>query len=180
MDDSKTFCEQLTIRYPTLGRALWEPDPGGLYNAVQVGDVGFIRHGYFTCLFNALSPRDRPSDYPPESDPHFPHYLRRLQPRTSNHIRASTDHRRDFRSKDVTNASREPNIGALGYRILVSSQNSSRLLHSSLDPTMTHRLHSHAPGGKALYYIFLFQQSGRTLSHSEILGNGYSKISITA
>jgi hypothetical protein len=124
MDDSKTFREQLAIRYPTLGRALWEPDPGGLYNAVQVGDVGFIRHGYFACLFDALSPRDRPSDYPPESDPHFPHYLQRLQPRTSNHIRASTDHRRDFRSKDVTNASREPNIGALGYRILVSSQTS--------------------------------------------------------
>ena len=114
MDSSKTFREDLAIQYPTLGRALWEPDPGGLYNAVQVGDVGFIHHGYFTRLFNALSPRDRPSDHPPESDPHLPHYLQRLQPRTSNHIRSSIDHRRDFRSKNITNVSRGPNIGALG------------------------------------------------------------------
>lgn len=114
MDNSKTFRDELAIQYPTLGRALWEPDPGGLYNAVQVGDVGFIRHGYFTRLFNALSPQDRPSDDPPESDPHFPHYLQRLQPRTSNHIRTSIDHRKDFRSKNVTNASLGPNIDALG------------------------------------------------------------------
>jgi hypothetical protein len=75
-----------------------------------VGDVGFIRHGYFTRLCNAL----RPSDHPPESDPHFTHYLQRLQPRRSNHIRTSIDHRKDFRSKNVTNASLGPNIGALG------------------------------------------------------------------
>ena len=114
MDNSKTFREELAIQYPTLGHALWEPDPGGLYNAVQVGDVGFIRHGYFTCLFNSLSPRDRPSDHPPESDPHFPHYLQRLQTRTPNHIRTSIDHCKDFRSKNVTIMTREPNIDALG------------------------------------------------------------------
>ena len=110
MDDSKTFREELAIQYPTLGRALWEPDPGGLYNAVQVGDVGFIRHGYFYCLFNALLPRDAPSNHSSESDPHYP----RLQPRTSNHIRTSIDHCKDFCSKNVTNVSHEPNIGALG------------------------------------------------------------------
>ena len=81
MDDSKTFREELAIQYPTLGRPIWEPDPGGLYKAVQVGDVGFIRQGYFYCLFNALPPRDTP-DHPPESDPNFPHDLERLQPRT--------------------------------------------------------------------------------------------------
>jgi len=116
MDDSKTFREELAIQHPTLGRALWEPDPGGLYNAVQVGDVGFIRHGYFYCLFNALLPRDAPSDHSSEPDPHsrYPPSLQRLQPRTSNHIRTSIDHRNDFRSKNVTNVSHEPNIGALG------------------------------------------------------------------
>jgi hypothetical protein len=114
MDNSKTFRDELAIQYPTLGRALWEPDPGGLYNAVQVGDVGFIRHGYFTRLFNALSPQDRPSDRPPGSYPDFPHYLQRLQPRTSNHIRTSIDHRKDFRSKNITNVSLGPNINALG------------------------------------------------------------------
>jgi len=111
MDNSRTFRDELAVQYPTLGRALWEPDPGGLYNAVQVGDVGFIRHGYFTRLFNALSPQDRrPSDHPSD----FPHYLQRLQPRTSNHIRTSRDHRKDFRSKNVTNASLGRNIDALG------------------------------------------------------------------
>lgn len=107
MDNSKTFREELAIQYPTLGRALWEPEPGGLYNAVQVGDVGFIRHGYFTRLFNALSD-------PQESNPHFPNYIQRLQPRNSTHIRTSIDHRKDFRSKNVTNVSREPNMSALG------------------------------------------------------------------
>jgi len=116
MDDSKTFREELAIQYPTLGRPLWEPDPGGLYNAVQVGDVGFIRHGYFYRLFNALSPAgDRPTDHPLESDPEYPHYIQRLQPRTSNHIRTSRHHGKDFRSKNVTEVSREPNIHALGY-----------------------------------------------------------------
>ncbi len=114
MDDSKNFREELAIQYPTLGRALWVPDPGGLYNAVQVGDVGFIRHGYFTCLFNALSPRDRPSDYPTELDPRSPDYIQPLQPRRLNHIRRSIDPRKDFRSKNVTIVSREPNIDALG------------------------------------------------------------------
>jgi hypothetical protein len=114
MDDSKTFREELAIQYPTLGRPLWEPDPGGLYNAVQVGDVGFIRHGYFYCLFNALPTRDRPSDHPPESDPDYPHYLQQIQLRTSNHIRTSRDHGKDFRSRNVTEVSREPNIYASG------------------------------------------------------------------
>ena len=111
MDDSKTFREELAIQYPTLGRPLWEPDPAE-YGAVQVGDVGFIREGYFYRLFNALPPRDRPSDHPPESDPDFPHYLQRLQPRTLNHIRTTRDHSKDFRSKNVTEAIREPNIRA--------------------------------------------------------------------
>ena len=55
MDDSKTFREELAIQYPDLGCPLWQPDPGGLYNAVQMGDVGFIRRGYFNRFFNALS-----------------------------------------------------------------------------------------------------------------------------
>ena len=116
MDHSKTVREELAIQYPTVGRAHWEPDPGG-HNTVQVGDVGFIRQhdGYFHCLFNALLPRDAPSDHSSESDPNYRQYPQRLQPRTSSiHIRTSTDHRKDFRSKNVTNASRGANIDALG------------------------------------------------------------------
>ena len=36
------------------GHALWEPDPSGLYDQVQVGDVGYVREGHFLRLFNAL------------------------------------------------------------------------------------------------------------------------------
>jgi hypothetical protein len=113
MDDSKTFREELAIQYPDLGRPLWEPDPGGLYDAVQVGDVGFIRHGYFYRLFNALSPGDNPSDHLPESPPEYPHSLQPLQPRTSNLIR-TRDRHKDFRSKNVTEVSRGRNNDALG------------------------------------------------------------------
>jgi len=56
-----TFREELAIAYPTFGNALWEPDPMGQYDAVEVGDVGFIRGGYFQRLFNVLHPRNHPS-----------------------------------------------------------------------------------------------------------------------
>lgn len=110
MDDSKTFREELAIQYPDLGRPLWQPDPGGVYSAVQVGDVGFIRRGYFNRLFNALSLGDNPSA---ELDPEYPHSLPRLQPRTSNHIRTRDPHK-EFRSKSVTEVSRGSNMSALG------------------------------------------------------------------
>ena len=113
MDDSKTFREELAIQYPGLGRPLWQPDPGGLYNSVQVGDVGFTHHGYFYRLFNALSPGDNTSDHSPESQPEYPHSLQPLQPRTSNHVRTRDPHK-EFRSKSVTEVSRGPNISALG------------------------------------------------------------------
>jgi hypothetical protein len=48
------FRDELGSRYPAYGHALWEPDPGELYNSVEVGDVGFIREGRFHRLFNAL------------------------------------------------------------------------------------------------------------------------------
>ena len=108
MDDSKTFREELAIQYPDLGRPLWQPDPGGLYNAVQVGDVGFIRRGYFNRLFNALSIGDNSSA---ELDPEYPHSLQQLQPRTSNHILTRDPHK-EFRSKSVTEVSRGSNMSA--------------------------------------------------------------------
>jgi hypothetical protein len=55
------FRDELATTYPTYGLALWEPDSGGQYDAVEVGDVGFIRRGYFQRLFNVLHPRDHPS-----------------------------------------------------------------------------------------------------------------------
>jgi hypothetical protein len=55
------FREQLAIKYPAYGHALWEPSPGRLYSPVEVGDVGYVREGKFHRLFNALLPADHPS-----------------------------------------------------------------------------------------------------------------------
>ena len=63
------FREELAIAYPRYGLALWEPGPGGLYDAVEVGDVGFTRDGYFQRLFNVLHPRDHPSHRNPSLVP---------------------------------------------------------------------------------------------------------------
>ena len=52
------FREQLAIKYPAFGHALWEPNPRNPDRPVQVGDVGFIRRGKFHRLFNALLPAD--------------------------------------------------------------------------------------------------------------------------
>jgi hypothetical protein len=50
------FRHHLLMRFPAYGHAIWEPDPGNLYPAVKVGDVGYIREGKFHRLFNALLP----------------------------------------------------------------------------------------------------------------------------
>ena len=55
------FREEIATACPNYGFALWEPSPGGQYDAVEVGDVGFVRRGYFQRLFNVLHPRDHPS-----------------------------------------------------------------------------------------------------------------------
>ncbi|KAH8991260.1 hypothetical protein EDB92DRAFT_1778594, partial [Lactarius akahatsu] len=44
--------------FPAYGHALWDPDPGNLYPAVEVGDVGYIREGKFHRLFNVLLPAE--------------------------------------------------------------------------------------------------------------------------
>lgn len=57
-----TFRTQLAITHPAFGHALWEPDPGAQYPAVEVGDVGFIRQGKFHRLFNVLFTDIHPSN----------------------------------------------------------------------------------------------------------------------
>ena len=56
------FREELATKYSTYGHALWEPSPGGHYTAVEIGDVGFIRQGYFHRLFNIPLSGDDPSN----------------------------------------------------------------------------------------------------------------------
>jgi hypothetical protein len=53
------YREQLANLYH--GYALWEPDPGGQYDKVSIGDVGYIRRGHFHRLFNILLPSDHSS-----------------------------------------------------------------------------------------------------------------------
>jgi len=60
----ETFREELAIKYPAFGYALWEPGSRGRYHAVQVGDVGFFREGYFHQLFNVLHPTSASGDGP--------------------------------------------------------------------------------------------------------------------
>ena len=111
MDGRTIFREELAIRYPAHGHALWEPDPGGLYQTVEVGDVGFIRKGYFYRLFNALLPEDPPSD--PDS-PYGSRYPPPLKPKNPRHIRKITDNHQDFYSKNVTKQPRQSDFYASG------------------------------------------------------------------
>jgi hypothetical protein len=55
------FRDELAIKYPAHGHALWNPSHEGLDSVVQVGDVGFTQYGKFIRLFNVLLPRDHPS-----------------------------------------------------------------------------------------------------------------------
>jgi len=103
------FRETLAIMYPHCGHALWDPSPEGLYDAVAVGDVGFIREGYFHRLFNVLLPENHPSHL----NSGVPENHQPLRPSLSNHIRKSTDGTDDFCSRYVT-LSRGPDIHALG------------------------------------------------------------------
>ncbi|KAF8258507.1 hypothetical protein EI94DRAFT_1129103 [Lactarius quietus] len=70
------FRHHLAIKYPAYGHALWEPSPGGRYPVVAVGDVGFIREGYFHRLFNILLNPEDPSHklgVPEEGEQLIPH-----------------------------------------------------------------------------------------------------------
>src|SRR5579863_4180585 len=94
MDGCRIFREELAISHPTHGYALWEPDPGGQYETVEVGDVGFIRSGYFLKLFNALSPPDA------SDGPKYPPKLQLRGPRHTS-IRKVRDGQQDFCSHNV-------------------------------------------------------------------------------
>ena len=67
MEDYNIFRENLAIRFPSYGHALWDPSPGEPGRPVEIGDVGFIRDGKFHRLFNALNPKDEevPEGYEP-------------------------------------------------------------------------------------------------------------------
>ena len=84
MADYDIFREQLAIKYPAYGHALWEPSSWkpdslkSLNKSVEVGDVGFIRDGRFHCLFNALLSAEEQSNVPEDHE--------KLVPSVSDHI----------------------------------------------------------------------------------------------
>jgi hypothetical protein len=78
--DYDIYREQLAIKHPAYGHALWEPSPGGRYKSVEIGDVGFIRQGYFHRLFNILLPEDDPSHQDGVPQNHEPLQLRVASP----------------------------------------------------------------------------------------------------
>jgi hypothetical protein len=81
MADYEIFREQLAIKYPSYGYALWEPSPANPNRPVQVGDVGFIREGRFYRLFGALLPADDSSQ-----QLGVPEYHEPLVPTLSDHV----------------------------------------------------------------------------------------------
>jgi hypothetical protein len=91
------FRRQLAIKWYAYGHALWEPGPGALYDAVTVGDVGYIREGKFYRLFNVLLPRDHPSQ-----KLGLPEYYESLVPRVPDHIDIGVLHPTDLCSTAVT------------------------------------------------------------------------------
>ena len=104
------FRDELALKYPAYGHALWAPSPGGLYLSVQVGDVGFIREGKFIRLFNVLLPQDHPS----HENFGVPEYHKPLQLKISKHIFPSKLSPNNFRSKGVTLLSDQDGINAIG------------------------------------------------------------------
>jgi hypothetical protein len=82
MADYDIFREQLGIRFPAYGHALWDPNPRKPDRPVQVGDVGFVHRGKFHCLFNALRPKNEQADVPDDYE--------RLVLRSSDHIAESS------------------------------------------------------------------------------------------
>ena len=109
MMDYDIYREQLAIKYPTYGHALWEPSPGGRYAAVNIGDVGFIRTGRFHRLFNILLSRDDPSHRDGVPQRHEQLILGIRSPIDTGTLRPN-----DFRSYGVLDMTEERRRGSRG------------------------------------------------------------------
>jgi hypothetical protein len=103
------YREELAIKYPAYGHALWDPSPEGRYTAVDIGDVGFIRKGYFHRLFNILLPRDHPSHQNGAPQQHEPLALRIRSPTNTATLQAN-----NLRSNGVLDRSDEHRLMASG------------------------------------------------------------------
>ena len=97
MADCDIFREQLAIKYPLYGHALWEPSPRYPDKPVQVGDVGFIHKGKFRRLFSALLPENDPSH-----ECGVPEYHEPLAPTLPNHLETGPFARNHYCSAGVS------------------------------------------------------------------------------
>src|SRR5260221_12827549 len=95
----ETFREELAIKYPAFGYALWEPGSRARYHTVQVGDVGFIREGYFHRLFNVLHPASGDDSSDPSRG--VPGRDDLLRIKMDNHIGRSVEGYKEFLSKSI-------------------------------------------------------------------------------
>ena len=94
MAEHDIFREQLALKHPAHGHALWEPSPWKPDRPVEVGDVGFIRNGRFHSLFNALRPAEGQSN--------VPEYFEQLLPKFSDHISRSVLCSKHYCSSGIT------------------------------------------------------------------------------
>ena len=92
------FRHHLSIAAPSYGHALWDPNPGNLYPAVEIGDVGYIRQGKFRRLFNVLLPANHPS----HQNFGVPEYHEPLTLNRRNHIDVGTLRPHNFFSISVS------------------------------------------------------------------------------
>jgi hypothetical protein len=92
------FRRHLAMKFSAYGHGLWEPDPGNLYPAVEVGDVGHIYKGKFHRLFNVLLPTDH------QSHRNFgvPEYHEQLTLKVENHLELSRLSPNNFCSAGVS------------------------------------------------------------------------------
>lgn len=104
------FRHYLSIKFPAYGYALWEPNPGNLYPAVEVGDVGYIREGKFRRLFNVLLPANHPS----HRNFGVPEYHEQLTLNIENHIDVGVLGPHNFYSAGVTLGGLEPDLWSNG------------------------------------------------------------------
>lgn len=54
------------LAHYNFGRPLWHPEPDPTYGEVCLGDVGYIDHGQFCFLFNAVYPQRHRDKVPPD------------------------------------------------------------------------------------------------------------------
>ncbi|KAF8272440.1 hypothetical protein EI94DRAFT_293928 [Lactarius quietus] len=106
------FRDQLAIRFPAYGHALWEPSPGDLYDVASVGDVGYINEGRFHRLFNILLPADDPS----HENFGVPDNHEQFQPQVPRHITSAILRPSNFCSVGVTMVS--DGLGQMAIRPL--------------------------------------------------------------